>query len=118
MVWYLFSSWGYWYNTAQNRFEKRKEGERLKARWLFIPGVICIILGFIIPMILMMTYQPEGIEGIWGWLMIIVMFSTAASVYSWVGWVFIIAGIILIIASIALYIHNRGKGRKKGRRKK
>jgi len=89
----------------------------LKARWLFIPGVICIILGFVIPFILMMTYQPEGIEGIWGWLMIIVMFSAAASLYSWIGWIFIIAGIILIIASIVLYIRNRSKGKNKSRKK-
>lgn len=93
------------------------EGEKLKARWLFIPGVICIILGFIIPFILMMTYQPEGIEGIWGWLMIIVMFSTAASVYGWIGYIFIITGVILIIASIVLYIHNRSKGKNKSRKK-
>ena len=89
----------------------------MKARWLLIPGIICIILGFVVPMVLMMTYQPEGIEGIWGWLMIIVMFSTAASVYSWVGYIFFIAGGILIIAAIALYIHNRSKGKSKSRKK-
>lgn len=90
----------------------------MKARWLFIPGVISIILGFVIPIVLMMTYQPEGIEGIWGWLMIIAMFSAVASIYSWIGWIFIIAGIILIIGSIILYIHNRSKGKNKRRRKK
>lgn len=90
----------------------------MKARWLFIPGVICVILGFVIPFVLMMTYQPEGIEGIWGWLMVIVMFSTVASVYSWIGWIFFIAGIILIIGSIILYIYNRSKGKNKRRRKK
>jgi len=89
----------------------------LKARWLFIPGVICIILGFVIPFILMMTYQPEGIEGIWGWLMIIVMFSTAASLYGWIGYIFIIIGVILIIASIVLYVYNRSKGKNKSRKK-
>jgi len=85
----------------------------IRARWLFIPGLICIITGFVLPYVLMMFFQPEVEASLWSWLVLISVFAASASVYGWIGALFIVLGVILIILSIIVFIIGRKKGGKK-----
>lgn len=79
----------------------------MKARWFIIGAIICFILGWVIPYILIYTSigDVEGWSGFW-WVI------ASPGIYSSITWILWAIGCIFIIASIVVYAHGKNGGRK------
>jgi len=78
----------------------------MKARYFLIGGFLCLLVAWVLPFALYEQLLQEGAESLGDILWLIV----APGVLCQYAWPFWIAGVVLLVVAVGVYIHGKVRG--------